>query len=867
MSIPTRFRNCVAALFPLRNRRQRRAGHHSRLRAIEVLDDRQLLNAAPVLVHHSDLLITNAASLVVTAAQLQATDADNTPAELIYTLTKGTAYGSLKLNGVALGVGGTFTQQNIDDGKLTYVHGSGYTTDSFQFVLSDGPTTSAVNRVSISTASLQSNNSANRPSISADGRYVVFESIASNLVTGDTNGVSDIFVRDRQTNTTTRVSVDSSENQATGASYEPSISADGRYVVFSSDASNLVAGDGNVVSDIFLRDLVAGTTVRVSVATGGTQANGPSWAPTISADGKRIGFISAATNLVSGDTNGKSDVFVRNPAADATTRVSVSSTGVQADANSSSVSLSSDGRYAAFGSEAANLVAGDTHAWEDVFVRDTQTNTTTCLSVDPSGAPSDGPSDGVSISANGRFVAFASSATNLISGDTGYWEDVFIRDRLLNTTTRVSRGLAGATAGGSSYGPSISADARYIAFISTAPNLVSGDTAAYIDAFVYDRQKNATIRTSVGAGGVEANGSSFYLALSGDGRFVAFDSLASNLTSNDTNGTTDVFVNDVQGVLLGTTSIRVNHAPVLDATKSPALTTVPEDAAAPVGKVGTLVDALVHLSGSLKNVADADAGATTGIAVVGISSQGTWYYSLNDGGTWTQMTTVGNTGARLLAADGATRIYFKPSANLNGSLPTALTFRAWDRTSGANGGFVTTAVNGGTASFSSATDTASLTITAVNDAPVLDVAKSPVLNSVAKNAGVPAGQVGTLVDALVYLSGSLKYVSDVDAGAVTGIAVTAASASGTWYYSTNNGTTWSLLGAPHTYSARLLAADGATRIYFKPNAGFQGTLASALSFRAWDRTTGINGGLADVTVAGGITAFSKYGDTASIVVV
>jgi hypothetical protein len=860
-------RNFLATLLPARNRRQRRAARRGDLRRVEFLDDRRVLNAAPVLVHNSGLLITNASSLVITSSQLQATDADNTAAQLVYTVTQATAHGSLKLNGTALGVGGTFTQQNVDDGKLTYVHGSGFATDGFQFVLTDGPTASAVNRVSISTAAIQGNNSSNRPAISADGRYVAFESIASNLVTGDTNGVSDIFVRDRLTNTTTRVSVDSAENQASGASYEPSISADGRYVAFSSVASNLAGGDANIVSDIFVRDLVAGTTVRASVDSGGADANGPSWAAAISADGKRVGFISAATDLVSGDTNGKSDVFVRNLAANATTRVSVDSSGVQANANSQDVALSSDGRYVAFGSEASNLVAGDTNSWQDAFVRDTLANTTTCVSVSASNGLSDGPSGDVSISDNGRFVAFASSASNLISGDTGVPEDVFLRDRLLNTTMRVSRGLGGATAGGSSYGPSISADARYIAFISTAPNLVSGDSSTSIDAFVYDRQKNATIRASVGTGGVEANGSSSYLALSGDGRFIAFDSLASNLTTGDTNATSDVFVNDVRGVLAGTTTIAINHAPVLDATKSPALTTIAEDAAAPVGKVGTLVTALVHLSGSLTNVADADAGATTGIAVIGTAAQGVWYYSLNDGGTWTTMNAVGNSGARLLAADGVTRLYFKPNANFNGPLSSALTFRAWDRTSGANGGFVTTTINGGTSSFSSATDTASLTVAAVNDAPVLDVAKSPVLNSVAQDAGLPVGRVGTLIDGLVHLSGSLKNVTDVDAGALTGITVTAASTSGTWYYSTNNGTTWSLLGAPHTYSARLLAADGATRVYFKPNSGFQGTIAAALSFRAWDRTTGINGGLADVTAAGGTTAFSKYGDTASIVVV
>jgi ELWxxDGT repeat protein len=151
-----------------------------------------------------------------------------------------------------------------------------------------------------------------------------------------------------------------------------------------------------------------------------------------------------------------------------------------------------------------------------------------------------------------------------------------------------------------------------------------------------------------------------------------------------------------------------------------------------------------------------------------------------------------------------------------------------------------------------------------NNAPVLDASKSPALYSVKPNSGVPVGKVGTLVDALVHLSGSLKNVTDADPGALTGIAVTKVDTThGTWYYSLNNGTTWLALAASTT-KVKLLAADGQTRLYFKPTAGFTGSIASAVTFRAWDRTTGINGGTADVTLAGGATAFSKYGDTASI---
>jgi predicted outer membrane repeat protein len=308
----------------------------------------------------------------------------------------------------------------------------------------------------------------------------------------------------------------------------------------------------------------------------------------------------------------------------------------------------------------------------------------------------------------------------------------------------------------------------------------------------------------------------------------------------------------------------VNTAPILDATKSPLLATIAEDAAAPVGKVGTLIDGLIHLNGSLKNATDANAGAVTGIAVTGASALGTWYYSLNNGGIWTLLGVVANSGARLLAADGQTRIYFKPAADLNGTINGLLAFRAWDRTTGANGGFVSTLENGGPNAFSTVTDTASITITPVNDAPTLDASKSPTIGPVAHGNAVPVGAVGTLVSTIARNSGTLKNVADKDAAAQYGIAVFAASALGTWYYTTNNGASWHVIGSVGSGAARLLAADAGTRIYFKANASTRGPIAAAINFRAWDRTTGTNGGLGSVVANGGTTAYSAATDTASI---
>ena len=213
--------------------------------------------------------------------------------------------------------------------------------------------------------------------------------------------------------------------------------------------------------------------------------------------------------------------------------------------------------------------------------------------------------------------------------------------------------------------------------------------------------------------------------------------------------------------------------------------------------MGTLVSALVDFavpSGQVDNITDPDSGAALGIAVTGAdATNGTWYYSTDSGTTWTALGTASVSSARLLAADANTRLYFRPNADWNGALATAITFRAWDQTSGSNGSTADTSTNGGTTAFSTATDTASIAVTAVNDAPVLDSSKSPVLAATAEDAPAPSGAVGTLVSALVDFavpSGQVDNITDPDSGAALGIAVTAADAtSGTWYYSTDSGTT------------------------------------------------------------------------------
>ncbi|MFH2123110.1 MAG: hypothetical protein ABIJ50_06480 [Pseudomonadota bacterium] len=226
-------------------------------------------------------------------------------------------------------------------------------------------------RVSVNSSSIEGNNFSNHPSISADGQYVAFTSLASNLVAGDTNGAtSDIFVRNRLTGETTIASIDSSGTQGDSGSYNPSISADGQYVAFDSGASNLVASDTNgAMSDIFVHDRLAGATTLVSVDSSGTQGNGGSYHSSISSDGRYIAFESHAGNLVAGDINSSNDVFIHDRQTGKTIMASVDSSGSHGDWASFDPSISADGQYVAFTSNATNLVANDTNDTEDIFVR------------------------------------------------------------------------------------------------------------------------------------------------------------------------------------------------------------------------------------------------------------------------------------------------------------------------------------------------------------------------------------------------------------------------------------------------------------------------------------------------------------------
>ncbi len=411
----------------------------------------------------------------------------------------------------------------------------------------DAPTAGTSTRVSVATGGAQASSDSFSPAISSFGRYVVFDSAASDLVRGDTNTATDVFVRDRQAQRTRRVSVATDGAQGDGASFDAAIAPHGRFVAFSSDATTLVPGDTNLERDVFVRDRRRQTTSRVSVATGGGQGNGSSQRPAISRAGRYVAFYSLASDLVPGDTNGAQDVFVRDRRSQTTVRVSVSTGGDQGDGDSSFPAISPDGRYVTYHSSASDLVPGDTNGAVDVFVRDLQERTTTRASVATGGGQGNGDSAAATISADGRYVAFQSFASHLVPGDTNDAFDVFVRDLQRQTTRRVSVATGGGQAKGGSLVPAISANGRHVTFSSSAFNLVPDDANDFRDVFVRDLRAHTTNRVSVSTDGGDADADAGRVpAISARGRYVAFDASASNLVPADTNSDSDVFVRDTR---------------------------------------------------------------------------------------------------------------------------------------------------------------------------------------------------------------------------------------------------------------------------------------------------------------------------------
>ncbi len=409
-------------------------------------------------------------------------------------------------------------------------------------------------RVSVRSDGGQAAGQSVSPSISADGQWITYTSFAPNLVDNDTNNGRDVFLFDRDTGLTRRVSVRSNGDQATGQSYHPAISADGRWITYTSNAANLAHNDTNNSADVFLFDRDTGFTRRVSVLSNGDQATGgESVFPAISADGRWITYYSGATNLVDNDTNDTTDVFLFDRDTGLTRRVSVRSNGDQVTGGGSwHPAISADGRWITYTSFAPNLVDNDTNDTTDVFLFDRDTGVTRRVSVRSNGDQATGGYSGhPAISADGRWITYTSNAANLVDNDTNNTEDVFLFDRDTGLTRRVSVRSNGDQATGYSYLPAINADGRWTTYMSFAANLVDNDTNNTTDVFLFDRDSGVTRRVSVRSDGGQAGGSSGarldeeeedHPAISAEGQWITYHLGATNLVDDDTNTTADVFL-------------------------------------------------------------------------------------------------------------------------------------------------------------------------------------------------------------------------------------------------------------------------------------------------------------------------------------
>jgi len=391
--------------------------------------------------------------------------------------------------------------------------------------------------------------------VSSDGSIVAFSSFASNLVPGDINGTSDIFVFNRTTKKTELISKGLGGQPANSWSRTPSMSADGRYVAYITTASNIMEGVTCPGSDpkcanIVVYDRATHTnrlanrnTLGLRVGVSIEDADG-AIGPVMSANGQFVAFRSSSRIISSTDTNTVADVFVRDLGANVTRVASVDNAGHTGNERSNAFSISNDGRYVVFSSYSA-LVPEDTNGYEDIYLRDMQAGVTKLVSVAKNGGPitSTATTDRPDISNDGRYVVFQSLANEIVAGDNNNTSDVFLRDMQTGVTRRVSAANNGTGGNESSGQPAISGNGRYIVFFSSASNLVFGDNNDTFDVFVYYRDYNLTRRVSLAShAGRGGNDRSTDPAISGDGKVITFASKANNLTAVPPTRTPNLYI-------------------------------------------------------------------------------------------------------------------------------------------------------------------------------------------------------------------------------------------------------------------------------------------------------------------------------------
>ena len=431
--------------------------------------------------------------------------------------------------------------QNVLETKVTAPNGTGVQSYSIGVTRLDS---------SIAWASTPGNLASTAPKLSANGRFVAYSSRASNLVPNDSNSQADIFVYDSVTKVIERVSVSTAGAQGNFQSINPSISADGRYVAFESEANNLVAGDNNGQTDrdagvdIFVHDRTSHTTVRVSLTETGEQVNRASRRPSISGDGRYVAFYSGGNTLIAGFNSGEVNVYVRDRIANTLVGASVPFPLIQSNRSSLNPVISADGNFVAFEFRASLNDGNRSFAYRDVYLFNRVTLAVERLTGTKVGIEADRTESRLpSISGDGRYIAFESTAPDLDFYDVNDRADVFVYDRIAGTTRRVSASPTGVDQlFQDSINASISGDGRFVAFESRIANFVTPDTNDHFDVFVKDLVTGGFSLKSSSPSGVQGNGSSTFPSLSEDGRSVAFLSSANNLGTAKTSSETDVFL-------------------------------------------------------------------------------------------------------------------------------------------------------------------------------------------------------------------------------------------------------------------------------------------------------------------------------------
>jgi Ca2+-binding RTX toxin-like protein len=435
----------------------------------------------------------------------------------------------------------------------------------------------AIKRISTSASGEQANGGTFSPVFSPDGKQVAFFSAASNFVPGDNNGADDVFVKDLTTGAITRISTSASGDQANGASSMPGFSNTGTRVVFQSGASNLVAGDTNGTYDVFVKDLTTGAITLISASASGEHGNGSSSDPAFSPDGNQVAFHSTASNLVAGLGGVFGQIYVKNLTTGAITSISPPSNSDHLHGAANNPVFSPDGTQVAFDIIFITFATVSFPPYyypvffpiftPQVFITDLTTGASTLISTSASGEEGDSWSSAPVFAPDGKKVAFVSAASNLVPGDTNESADIFIADLSTGAITRVSTSASGEQGNGPSADLVFSPDGEWVAFTSLASNLVPDDTNGAADVFVKNLTTGAITRISTSASGEQGNSNSDFPVFSPDGRQVAFQSWASNLVAGDTNGVGDIFVKDISGLLgQGEVIIGTGDADILDGT-------------------------------------------------------------------------------------------------------------------------------------------------------------------------------------------------------------------------------------------------------------------------------------------------------------